>query len=74
MKSSVTNKNVKGGITAKVDAEIRKTACVEFLKPLLSKNLSRTGPERTPKEPDIKVTIPKRYPTLDKSQPWTLAM
>ena len=59
-KSSVTNKKVKAGIIATANAEIRKTECVEFLKPLFSRALSKTGPERTPSEPDTRVTIPKR--------------
>jgi hypothetical protein len=42
--------NIKAGITAKVDAEIRNTACVGFLKPFLCKNLSKTGPQSTPKD------------------------
>ena len=45
---------------ATADAEIRKTECVGLLNPIFSRNLSKTGPERTPNYPEIKVTIPKR--------------
>ena len=45
---------------ATASAEIRNTECVGLLNPLLSRNLSKTGPERTPNDPEIKVTIPKR--------------
>ena len=38
------------------------------------KNFSTIGPDKTPREPETNVTIPKRYPTLDKSHPWIREM